>query len=969
MTRRFAAAYPLIVAVLTVAGLLASAQPASAAGFSVRGTLDATPPASTQAYTAAHQLVAGPRLLRPGGTAPTCSSSVSYPGLSGSGPYHFDTYTFTAATSGCMTFTIRWVSGSGQAHLSVYSTFSSADLSSGYLGDARTSAIPGFPTRTMSLSVTAGQQYVVVVNDATTNDNATEYELIVTDQVGFTYTDTLDLTPPTPGVGYFGEDTGQVAGARLTRNSVPSTCGVSKTFPGTQGAGPYRYDVMNFTATRSGCVRVGVTRTSVSGSVHIAAYTAFDNTDMSTGYLGDSGSSAASGSVSFELSVTAGQTYSIVVFEPFASVETTSYALTVSESALMNRTGITIPVSGSATPYASTINVAGLQGTVTGVTVSLQGLTHLHPSDLDMLLVAPDGRRMVILSDVGGSTSVTGATLVLTDAAAAALPLMNLISGTYRPASVVDDDSFPLLGSTPPPVDCQPAGECPHAAPAGTATFASVFGGANPNGAWTLYVVDDTGPDGGVLADGWALTLTTTVPSAPTATADSYSVALPGATVAAPGVMANDFIGGGASAILVASPLHGTLSLAADGGFVYTPTVGYLGADSFSYQLSNSAGSSPVVTVSLMVFPGAPTANDDAFTTAFNTPLSVAAPGVLANDAANGDPISAVVLTSAPLHGTLSLRADGSFDYTPIAGFAGTDQFSYLASNSGGSDPATATITVAAPTTVQAPAVFRAADISGNDVTFRWDPPALGPAPTGYVLEGGVTPGSVLASIPLGSVPLVAFSVPNGAFYVRIRALGAGGPSAASNEIRIFVNTPTAPSAPDLVGGTVNGSAVELSWRNTFAGGEPTSLALDVSGSLSASLRLAFSESFAFPAVPGGTYTFSVRALNASGSSAPSSPVTLTFPGACSGAPQVPTRFLAFASAGRTLNLVWDPPASGGAATSYVLDVTGAYVGVVPLIDRALSVPVPAGSYTFRLAAVNGCGTSAFTAAQTVVVP
>jgi len=237
------------------------------------------------------------------------------------------------------------------------------------------------------------------------------------------------------------------------------------------------------------------------------------------------------------------------------------------------------------------------------------------------------------------------------------------------------------------------------------------------------------------------------------------------------------------------------------------------------------------------------------------------------------------------------------------------------------------------------------------------------------VLEGGVTPGSVLASIPLGNVPLVSFAVPNGAFYVRIRALGAGGPSAASNEIRIFVNTPAAPSAPDLVGGTVNGGVVELSWRNTFAGGEPTGLALDVSGSLSASLPLAVTERFAYPTVPDGTYTFSLRALNASGSSAPSSPVTLTFPSACSGAPQVPTRFLAFASAGRTLNLVWDPPASGGAATSYVLEVTGAYVGVVPLLDRALSVPVAPGSYTFRLAAVNGCGTGAFTAAQTVVVP
>lgn len=968
MIRRPVAIHPLVVAALAVSSLLVAASPARASGFSVRGILDATAPASTPAYTAAAQLVTG-RLGRNGGAGPTCGAPLAYPGATATSSYRFDTYTFTAATSGCMTFTVRWISGAGEPHLSVYSAFNASNLASGYLGDSRTSGTSVFPTRTMSLNVTAGQQYVVVVNDAIANDNATEYELIVSDQIGFTYADTLDIFLPQSGPGYFGETTAQIAGGRLVRNGTASTCGVSKGFPGTQSTGPFRYDVMSFIATQSGCVRVAVSRTSVTGTVHAAAYTAFDNANLSSGYLADSGLSSVGGEVAFEFSVTAGQIYSVVVFEPNANVETTTYRLTVSESALVNRGGITIPTGGTATPYPSTINVAGAQGTVTGVTVSLRGLSHTFPSDLDMLLVAPDGRRMVILSDVGGSTGVTGLNLVLTDAASNALSSVSLSSGIYRPTSVGDDDSFPALGSTPPPVDCQPAGECPHAAPAGVATFASVFGGALPNGAWTLYVRDDTSPNGGVLADGWGLTLTTTGATAPTATTDSYLVSLPGITVAAPGVMANDFIGGGATASVVASPLHGTVSLASDGSFVYTATPGYLGADNFSYQLSNSAGSSPAVTVSLTVFPGAPTANDDAYTTVINTPLSVAAPGVLANDATNGDPISSLTVSSPPLHGTLALRANGSFDYTPTAGFIGADQFSYLVSNTLGLDIATAHITVTGPLTVQAPSAFRADDISGNDVTFRWDPPALGPAPTGYVLEGGVTPGSVLASIPLGNVPLVSFAVPNGAFYVRIRALGAGGPSAFSNEIRIFVNTPAAPSTPDLVGGTVNGTTVELSWRNTFAGGEPTSLALDVSGSLSASLPLAVTDRFSFPSVPAGTYSFSLRALNASGTSVGSSPVTLSFPGACSGAPQVPTRFLAFASPGQTLNLVWDPPASGGAATSYLLDVTGAYVGAVPLADRALSVPVPPGSNTFRLAAVNGCGTSAFTAAQTVVVP
>jgi len=48
---------------------------------------------------------------------------------------------------------------------------------------------------------------------------------------------------------------------------------------------------------------------------------------------------------------------------------------------------------------------------------------------------------------------------------------------------------------------------------------------------------------------------------------------------------------------------------------------------------------------------------------------------VLANDTdADGDPLTAVLVTSA-MHGTLALNADGSFSYTPAAGFSGADSF------------------------------------------------------------------------------------------------------------------------------------------------------------------------------------------------------------------------------------------------------------------------------------------------------
>ena len=73
-----------------------------------------------------------------------------------------------------------------------------------------------------------------------------------------------------------------------------------------------------------------------------------------------------------------------------------------------------------------------------------------------------------------------------------------------------------------------------------------------------------------------------------------------------------------------------------------------------------------------------PVANDDTFDTPTDT-LMVEAPGVLANDSdADGDSLLAVLVTG-PSDGMLMLNPDGSFTYTPNAGFIGTDTFTYLA--------------------------------------------------------------------------------------------------------------------------------------------------------------------------------------------------------------------------------------------------------------------------------------------------
>jgi autotransporter-associated beta strand protein/VCBS repeat-containing protein len=111
-----------------------------------------------------------------------------------------------------------------------------------------------------------------------------------------------------------------------------------------------------------------------------------------------------------------------------------------------------------------------------------------------------------------------------------------------------------------------------------------------------------------------------------------------------------------------------------------------------SQSLSTSSGALVLSVVAAVG--GPPVANDDAYSVSWNHDLTVSAgAGLLAND--TGASLQAIKLTG-PANGTLrSLNSDGSFSYSPAAGFVGTISFTYKA-NDGTNDsaPATATITV-----------------------------------------------------------------------------------------------------------------------------------------------------------------------------------------------------------------------------------------------------------------------------------
>jgi uncharacterized repeat protein (TIGR01451 family) len=154
---------------------------------------------------------------------------------------------------------------------------------------------------------------------------------------------------------------------------------------------------------------------------------------------------------------------------------------------------VSIPDNTRAVPYPSTIMVSNLAGVVGKVTLTLSNLTHAYASDLDVLLVGPEGQAALVMSDAGSGNGITNVTLGFDDVAAGLLPKFDRItSGVYRPTEFPPADSF-----------AAPAPAGPYS------TNLSVFVHTGPNGPWSLYIVDDAFGDLGALSGGWMLELTT----------------------------------------------------------------------------------------------------------------------------------------------------------------------------------------------------------------------------------------------------------------------------------------------------------------------------------------------------------------------------------------------------------------------------------------------------------------------------
>ncbi|PZF57766.1 hypothetical protein DEJ23_06390 [Curtobacterium sp. MCSS17_008] len=164
------------------------------------------------------------------------------------------------------------------------------------------------------------------------------------------------------------------------------------------------------------------------------------------------------------------------------------------------------------------------------------------------------------------------------------------------------------------------------------------------------------------------------------------------------------------------APRRGTVTTAADGAPVYTPTAGWSGTDTFTYTVTDASGQTATATVTVLV---GNVATADRGTTTTNSTLRMsAASGVLTDDSGAG---LWAKPDREPRHGTVELGKDGSYVYTPAKGFSGTDTFTYTAVDAEGST-ATGLVTI---TVTPVAADDRTHTAAGTPVTAV-DPGVLG---------------------------------------------------------------------------------------------------------------------------------------------------------------------------------------------------------------------------------------------------
>ncbi|WP_353227163.1 putative Ig domain-containing protein [Pseudomonas qingdaonensis] len=318
-------------------------------------------------------------------------------------------------------------------------------------------------------------------------------------------------------------------------------------------------------------------------------------------------------------------------------------------------------------------------------------------------------------------------------------------------------------------------------------------------------------------------------------------------------------IGGGTSVTLTGTGLTGASSVTFDG----VSATGWTINSPTQITATIPAGNAGVVNVSVTTAAGSASLTN-AFTYIAPPVAGPVSASVGHNSSANpvtlslsGGVASSVAISTSASHGTVTASGT-SVTYTPTVGFAGTDSFTYTATNSAGtSAPATVTVTVGSPTISIAPA-----SLPGGTAGIAYSTTSLaasgGNAPYAFSLASGALPsGLTLAS----NGTLSGTPTSSGNFSFTARATDAFSYTGTRSYTLTIVAgsmaiTPATLPAPIYSSSynqqlTVSGGVAPYTF-SINGGSLPTGIALSSTGTLTGS-----------PSSP-GTYTFSVTAVDSS---------------------------------------------------------------------------------------------------------
>ena len=159
-----------------------------------------------------------------------------------------------------------------------------------------------------------------------------------------------------------------------------------------------------------------------------------------------------------------------------------------------NETFLPIGDGNTAVIYPSIISVVGMPDHLAYIRIHLKQLEHRRStSEFDILLEAPDGQRVMLLSDVAPGFGDLPDIFIDSDATSIATEDFSENNPYFLPTNEGPIDMMPLLDTI---IQSNP-------------TFAGLQN-INPNGEWKLYIVDDSENDLGGSLSGWSITIGST---------------------------------------------------------------------------------------------------------------------------------------------------------------------------------------------------------------------------------------------------------------------------------------------------------------------------------------------------------------------------------------------------------------------------------------------------------------------------